>query len=181
MNCISWNCRRLGNPRTVRALGDLLREHKPNLLFLIETISFANKIEKIRVKFGFDHCFSVDRVGHGGGLDVLWKRSAQCQVAGYSNHHIDMLFLENNIVAWRLSCYYGYPECTRRRESWNLIHRLANISTIPWCIWGDFNDLLFSSDKKGRIAHPQCLLDGFRNALDKCQLSELTLISGKFT
>ena len=111
----------------------------------------------------------------------LWKQAAHCQVAGYSSHHIDMLFMDNNIVSWRLSCYYEYPERTRRRESWSLIRRLANISNVPWCIWGDFNDLQFASDKKGTIAHPQYLLDGFQNVIEECQLSEISLRGGKFT
>lgn len=176
-----WNCRGLGIPRTVRALSDLLRDHKPIFLFLIETISYSNKIEELRVKFGFDHCFSVDRMGRSGGLAVWWKRAAHCQVDSFSSHHIDMLFMDNNTLSWRLSCYYGYPERTRRRESWNLIRRLTNISNVPWCIWGDFNDLMFASDKKGKVAHPQYLLDDFRNVVEECQLSEISLRGGKFT
>lgn len=82
-------------------------------MFLIETISYSNRIEELRVKFGFDHCFSVDRIGRSGGLTVLWKQAAQCQVGRLSSHHIDMLFMENKNVSWRLSCYYGYPEQTR--------------------------------------------------------------------
>lgn len=181
MSYISWNCRGLGKPRTVRALGDMLRDQKPIFLFLIETISVASKIEELRIKFGFDYCFSVDRVGRSGGLAVLWKRIAQCQVDSYSSHHINMLFMNGSTVSWRLSCYYGYPERTRRRESWSLIRRLANISAVPWCIWGDFNDLMVASDKKGQLAHPQYLLDGFCNVIEECQLSEIKLKGGKFT
>ena len=107
MSYISWNCRGLGNPRTIRALGDLLRDYKPIFLFLMETISYASRIEEIRVKFGFDHCFSVDRRGRSGGLAVLWKQAAHCQVDSFSSHHIDMLFMDTNIVSWRLSYYYG--------------------------------------------------------------------------
>lgn len=128
MSCISWNCRELGNPRTVRALYGLSKDRKPGFLFLVETISFANKIEELRVRFGFDYCFSVDRVSRSGGLAVLWKRSLQCEISGYSQHHIDVIFLENGSASWRLSCFYGYPERTRRRDSWNLIHRSASIS-----------------------------------------------------
>lgn len=181
MSYISWNCRGPGNPRTVRALSDLIRDHKPIFVFLIETISFSNKIEELRIKFGFDHCFSVDRIGRGGGLAILWKQVAQCQVEGYSNNHIDMVFMENNSASWRLSCYYGFPERSKRREAWRLIQRLANISDIPWCIWGDFNDLLFATDKKGLNAHPQYLLVGFGKVIENCQLAEITLKGGKFT
>lgn len=34
----------------------------------MENLSYANTIEKLRAKFGFDHCFSVDRVGKSGVL-----------------------------------------------------------------------------------------------------------------
>lgn len=52
MSCISWNCRGVGNPRTIRALNDLLKDHNLSFPFLIETISFANMIEELRVHFG---------------------------------------------------------------------------------------------------------------------------------
>ena len=46
MNYLSWNCRGLGNPHTVCALGDLIRSRKPDFLFLSETIFKTNKIEE---------------------------------------------------------------------------------------------------------------------------------------
>lgn len=91
MSYLSWNCRGLGNPRAVRALNDLLRDRKPTFVFLIETIYFANKIEELRVLFGFDQCFSVDRVGQSGGLAVMWKHPVQCQIIVYSQNHIDVV------------------------------------------------------------------------------------------
>lgn len=104
-----------------------------------------------------------------------------CQVAEYSRHHIDMEFLENNLAAWRMSCFYGLPERTRRRESWDLIRMIAAVSSLPWCIWGDFNDLLYMSDKKGKNKHPQWLINGFKAVLEECHISELALNGGKFT
>ncbi|XP_074358334.1 uncharacterized protein LOC141697724 [Apium graveolens] len=138
-------------------------------------------MEEFRVKFDFDHCFSVDRVGRSGCLAVLWKNFIQCQISRYSHHHIDVIFSENNNVSWHLSCYYGHPERTKRRESWHLIRNLANISPLPWCIWGDFNDMMHASEKKGKHSHPQSLLDGFHNVIEECSLSELNLSGGKFT
>ncbi|XP_074374118.1 uncharacterized protein LOC141714500 [Apium graveolens] len=181
MSCLSWNCRGLGNPQTIRALYDLIKDHKPSFVFLIETISVASKIEELRVLFGFEFCFSVDRGGRGGGLAVLWKGPLQCQISGYSQHHIDVVFLENNVESWRLSCYYGHPERTRRRESWALICKLASISVLPWWIWGDFNDLMNVEDKKGRSQYHQYLFDGFSKTIHDCNLSELPLGGGKFT
>ncbi|KAL8110268.1 hypothetical protein AgCh_026115 [Apium graveolens] len=84
---------------------------------------------------------TVDRVGRSGGLAVLWKQAALCQVDSFSSHHGDMIFMDTNNISWRLSCYYGYPERTRRH-------------------------------KKGKIAHPQYLLDGFSSVIEECQLTE---------
>lgn len=53
MNLLSWNCRGLGNKRAVRVLGELLKSHKLDLVFLSETLSISNKIEEISLKFGF--------------------------------------------------------------------------------------------------------------------------------
>ena len=173
---LSWNCRGLGNSCTVRVLTDLLRDRKPTFLFLCETISFGNKIEGFRIKYGFDYCFSIDREGQSGGLAFLWKKQANCQVTGYSRNHIDVVFSENEVQTWRLTCYYGFPERSRRREAWDFIRRLSSISSLPWCIWGDFNDLLYVSDKEGNIPHPPGLLEGFRGAIEDC----LALGGGKF-
>ncbi|PNY08539.1 ribonuclease H [Trifolium pratense] len=37
MKFISWNCRGIGNPKTVRAFKKLLANHKPDIFFLMET------------------------------------------------------------------------------------------------------------------------------------------------
>lgn len=181
MNYLSWNCRGLGNSRTVRVLGDLIHERKPDILFLSETISVASRIESFRVKFKFDQCFSVDKVGQGGGLAIFWRSNVKCQVSGYSQNHIDIQSLENGCVAWRLTCFYGFLERSRRRNSWDLIRQLAGVSQVPWLIVGDFNDLLHKSDKWGVHDHPQSLMDGFRSAIEDSALAELELCGGKFT
>ncbi|XP_074326770.1 uncharacterized protein LOC141664715 [Apium graveolens] len=181
MSCLSWNCRGLGNPRTVRGLNDLVRDRKPDVLFLSETISDAGRIKSLRMKLGFAQDFSVDRIGRSGGLAIFWKSHVDCSITGYSQNHIDIIFNENNVASWRLTFYYGYPERSRRREAWNMICRLAKISNIPWCIMGDFNDLLYSVDKKGNHPHPVALMKGFRNALEESLLTELELSGGSYT
>jgi exonuclease III len=73
MNVLSLNCQRLGNPRTVRNLHRLVKEKKPDLVFLMETKMQNKKCDFIRIKLGFDYMFGVDSVGRSGGLLLLWK------------------------------------------------------------------------------------------------------------
>lgn len=54
-----------------------------------------------------------------------------------------------------------------------MIINLASMSSIPWCIIGDFNDLLMAEDKKGRVEHPPWLISGFRETVRECNLTDL--------
>jgi len=49
------------------------------------------------------------------------------------------------------------------------------MSTDPWCIIGDFNDLLTSDDKRGGSERPTWLYNGFRSAVNDCNLHDLPL------
>jgi exonuclease III len=71
MILISWNCSRLGNPRAVRDLHQMVKEKRPDILFLIETKCAQNKMELIRMKLGFLGLFSVDSVGRSRGVALL--------------------------------------------------------------------------------------------------------------
>ncbi|XVF84291.1 hypothetical protein PTKIN_Ptkin17bG0025300 [Pterospermum kingtungense] len=73
MNVLSWNSRRLGQPRTVSMLRELSQTHKVCVIFLFETLAHSNKIEEIRVLLGFDGSLAVNCIGRGGGLAVLWR------------------------------------------------------------------------------------------------------------
>jgi exonuclease III len=72
MIILSWNCRGLGNFRTIHDLRRMVKEKKPNLVFLMETKLQKSKMEGIRIKLGFDSMFVVDCVGKGGCLALFW-------------------------------------------------------------------------------------------------------------
>lgn len=71
MILIGWNCRGLGQPRTVRIINKMMKSHKPDILFLSETLVVGDKVANLAVKFGFNNFYSVDRQGRGGGLAVF--------------------------------------------------------------------------------------------------------------
>jgi hypothetical protein len=59
MNCISWNCRGLGNPGTIQELARLVREKDPSIVFLSETWMDDNRLELLRCRFHFSNKFVV--------------------------------------------------------------------------------------------------------------------------
>ncbi|KAL8480040.1 hypothetical protein ACS0TY_026827 [Phlomoides rotata] len=61
------------------------------------------------------------------------------------------------------------------------IKDIGNGSTLPWLCFDDFNDLLSASDKRGRVAHPNWLLGGFRETILECGLSDIEIEGHPYT
>ena len=53
MNLLVWNCRGLGNPRTVRELGDYIRAKDPAVVFLAETWTDDARLDEVLQNFSF--------------------------------------------------------------------------------------------------------------------------------
>lgn len=54
---------RIGNTRTIRVFRDILKSHKPDLLFLSETLIVGNKIEEFSSNLDFVNFYLVSRQG----------------------------------------------------------------------------------------------------------------------
>lgn len=52
---------------------------------------------------------------------------------------------------------------------------------LPWCIIGDFNELMTEDEKKGGQCHPRALLKGFSETVMECGLMDLGFTGDKFT
>ncbi|CAN0837148.1 hypothetical protein LINGRAHAP2_LOCUS1713 [Linum grandiflorum] len=84
----------------------------------------------------FDSCFAVDNVGHSGGLALFWNEDNKVAINVYHRHFIDCDIEDEKQVRFRQSGFYGMPDRTQRRESWNLLKLLRNRDNGPWCVIG---------------------------------------------
>ncbi|KAL1293347.1 hypothetical protein AAHE18_19G066400 [Arachis hypogaea] len=143
MRIISWNCRGLGNPWTVRALSKLIRQKGPNLVFLMETRRKETEMMRMRYKGGLANVVAVDCEGEGrqraGGLAVLWDNSIRVLIRSMSINHIDMeVEMMETEQRWRATGFYGWPKLLGRE------------SNMPGMIFGDFNQVMGQHEKQGR-------------------------------
>ena len=117
MSTLSWNCRGLGNPRTIQALKGLVMDLKPNFIFLMETLLIRPKLEHLQKQLGYEGMFVVDCRGHSGGLALLWKERGWVKLLKYSRNFIDVQVTSQSWATWHLTGFYGAPERARRKES----------------------------------------------------------------
>ena len=80
MTILCWNCRGLGDPRTVQELTRLMHAHQPKLLFLSETRQNKFVVEGLRWRLGLKHVVSFHEPGKGGGLALFWHEDVKVEL-----------------------------------------------------------------------------------------------------
>ncbi|KAL5172575.1 hypothetical protein HKD37_16G045299 [Glycine soja] len=147
---------KIANLSAILILRDFIRFHQSDVIFLCETLVSSQHIKEIE-------CQIVYPNGKSDDLAIFWKLHA----------------VEDPI--WCFIIFYGYLERYDKRNSWDLLRHIASLSFIPWCILGDFNDLLSRDDKIGNYDHPNCLIQGFREAISNCNLHKIPIEGYKYT
>ncbi|KAJ6986604.1 hypothetical protein NC653_019970 [Populus alba x Populus x berolinensis] len=73
--------------------------------------------------------------------------------------------------------------CSQQTKgSWNILRRaFIRRSDLSWLCMGDFNDLQSVDDKRGLHDHPHALIQGYRVAIEECQLTGIPLLAFPFT
>ena len=91
MNCLSWNCRGLGQPHAVLELIELVKKYSPSILFLMETRSKDNHLKKLCLKLHIENVFIEPRVNTSGGLALYWKDGINLKVINSTPTFIDVV------------------------------------------------------------------------------------------
>ncbi|XP_074326876.1 uncharacterized protein LOC141664821 [Apium graveolens] len=83
--------------------------------------------------------------------------------------------------SWRLTGIYGEPNRNNRWKTWDLLRTLARDSNLPWCLVGDFNNVVSQRDKKRGDPYPTMLVDGFNKALADAGLVDMDIVGHQYT
>ncbi|XP_042962598.1 uncharacterized protein LOC122296867 [Carya illinoinensis] len=183
MKVLSWNPRGLGNPRGIHTLHALLAKEAPDVVFLQETRLNARRWTTYKYTLGFSNCFIVDVVGRSGGLAMLWKYELALRILNYSMNHVHAEIELPSVEGGKcvITGVYGHPQVDCREEVWALLKHLSLTVCCPRLVFGDFNEILFQSEKSGDNMQSEGQLRGFRAVLEQGGLCDLGFAGAPFT
>ncbi|KAL0449426.1 UNVERIFIED_CONTAM: hypothetical protein Slati_1499000 [Sesamum latifolium] len=113
-------------------------------------------------------------MGRSGGLFLFWRKDVEVWLQYFYVNHIDVTVKSDECPdRWRFTGFYGNPEAAKRKESWNVLRRLAQVSIRLWLVAGDFNEILSQQEKQGMLPRAQWQINDFRTCLHKSDLHDL--------
>lgn len=105
----------------------------------------------------------------GGGLALLWKAGVSVWVDSFLKYHIDSTIHGGSKQVWKLTVFYGEPNSSHRSDGWNMSRILSSKTRLPWCCFGNFNEILEVHDRRGGAPKAHNLMYNFHDALDHCK------------
>lgn len=147
---------------------EVLREHKPQILFFCETKMTRKQMIKKSNELSFPNCFTINRKRMGGGLAMLWSYEFTVEIKSYSCHHVHVVVHNEKRSYWICTGIYGHPELAQKQHMWNLLKRLATLSSLPWLYFGVSNEILNLNEKIWGNERQVSMITEFREALKEC-------------
>ncbi|XP_074265842.1 uncharacterized protein LOC141588291 [Silene latifolia] len=153
MNELDWNCRGLKDSLapSIPKIRAICRSFHNNLdfVFLSKTKCDVRSVDVLLCPIGFLQSAGCDADGLKGGLWVGWKSSCKLECVFSSRNLIILLVNQCKGSLWYLRCVYGEPDPTKSGVVLESFTCHLNSLDKPFLLFGDFNQVEFSSDKLG--------------------------------
>ncbi|XP_028057423.1 uncharacterized protein LOC114261349 [Camellia sinensis] len=183
MKITSWNVKGLGRKDKRGKVLKLVKDKKLDMLLLQETKK--SNVDDLLVKslwpFDFLQFLIVDSVGSAGSLLCVWNPGVFQMSECCSSRNFLLL---SGIVKQSFECVivniYAPNNLRSRGQLWEALGRLKSSFHKPWCIGGDFNEICFSSERRGYLRRDKGMVE-FNEFIDRMELVDLPLLWRGFT
>ena len=162
---------------------ELVRNHNPAILVLMETKVVGEKAREISNRLPFDNAIHTNTAGYVGGLWMLWNfdRVEVTSLASTVQEIHTIVKVMNSNSCWLLTAIYASSRSSERHILWDNLNRVAELHNMPWVLAGDFNEPLLNDDKlRGRVVSiNRSLLS--KDCLDNCNMMDIGFSRPCFT
>ncbi|XP_058764837.1 uncharacterized protein LOC131638301 [Vicia villosa] len=125
---------------------------KPDIVILIETRVKSDKAKQIRDKLHVHECYVDNYQYHDNGrIWISWNDNAiDVKVVKSSDQYIHCgIYDANGTLLYWLTAIYGKNQLEQRKLLWKTIANIQPSNQDPWCLMGDFNNVLKARDRIG--------------------------------
>ncbi|KMS97072.1 hypothetical protein BVRB_7g179330 [Beta vulgaris subsp. vulgaris] len=116
-----------------------------------------------------------------GGLALLWSEEVDISLKNMGDHCIDVTVQEEGGVLWRFTGIYGWSESSQKVKTWEMMRELGENNNLAWLLVGDFNEVLYETEKNSRNPCDFASVQQFRSVVDELLLKDLGADGYPFT
>jgi len=151
MKIISWNAQGMKKTKN-QALQEILflkRMHKPNIMFILETMVSSTNIRWILPKTGFEHFDYWTQLIILVALQFWNNDSIHASILRKDQQAIHVLIHDTgnnqNVI---VSGVYAPAQFRDKDPFWNQLIQFNSVVDLPWCLIGDFNEITSPGEKR---------------------------------
>ncbi|CAJ2662986.1 unnamed protein product, partial [Trifolium pratense] len=181
---LAWNTRGLNKAGKAREIGSRLLSLRPEIVVLIETRVKSAKADSIRNKLRLKGKYLDNYHNHENGrIWLYWDdRAVDIRLVSSTTQmiHCGLYDINGNFLHW-FTAIYALNQLEHRRRLWKELEDLHQHQQGPWCIMGDFNNVLRAADRiGGKMVHESEYSDMI-SMMDKAGLSEMDSLGDYYT
>ena len=151
MNIIIWNSRGALKPNFQGHIRDLVQEHDPAILVVMETKLGGDRAKAITDRLPLDGAIHTDTIGYSGGLWLLGNSDiVEVELLAKTEQEIHAeVKVRNSRLTWLFLAIYASPRSEERCILWENPTKVAELHNLSWVMARDFNETLIDEDKFG--------------------------------
>ncbi|XP_023881941.1 uncharacterized protein LOC136065446 [Quercus suber] len=183
MNIIAWNCRGALKPSFQEHIRDLVQNHDPAIMVVIETKVGRARAKESTDRLSFNGAICTETIGYAGGLWLLWNSNrVEVETFAYTEQetHAEVKVRSSNLT-WILSAIYASPKSDERCVLWENLTKVAELHKLPWIMARDFNEPLVDGDKFGGRGVSINRSSAFKDCLNRCSMVDLGFLGPRYT
>ncbi|XP_058722177.1 uncharacterized protein LOC131593630 [Vicia villosa] len=171
-------------PCKLREISSRLRELRPDICILLETRVKSDKACSIRNKINLGGRF-VDNYSHHSNerIWIHWNEGmVDIRVMNSSSQHIHcgVYDTHGNFRYW-LTAIYALNHLEGRMRLWDGIANIHRTQQGPWCVVGDYNNVLTTQDRMGGNLVTEAEYEDLHNMMNSTGLGDMDSCGDFFT